>query len=133
MIVRLIHRLIDWLIIRVNFSFFFQLDTQSHSHQTLLKESEKIRTDLEESRTIIASLAAQLTAEKDARTAETESFRVDLAEKETALQRLRQEAEESHNEKRLTSRMYQATLKVWPNITSLQIFKTRDQFFRNFF
>jgi hypothetical protein len=77
-----------------------------------LTKYEAVKIQLEKFQNEFSILGTQLQAEQNGRREEGDVLRQELTEKDACLQRLRKEAEENLNEKRLTSRMYNATLKV---------------------
>ncbi|OQV25546.1 hypothetical protein BV898_00484 [Hypsibius exemplaris] len=91
--------------------FSSELDSQNAAHKVRLMEFDTVRRELSAALEKVSKLSSLLSTEQDARRSEGETFRADLAEKEATIQRLQKEAEDSSNEKRLSARMYQATLK----------------------
>lgn len=99
-------------IVMLTYRGLLQLDSIKAAHAFLSSAQSSLQRHSEAVDAELKDTKLQLETEKLARCDDSRKFREELDQKECELQRLRLDAENSENERRLLSRTYNASLKV---------------------
>ena len=89
-----------------------QVDTLSETHRLLQEEHAILQKLSAEQNDTVSRLASELGSSRKEWTSENDRLRQELEERGAELQKFRKAVDDGENDKRMTVRMYNATLKV---------------------